>query len=53
MKELNADIGLDGTKQLDISYQTKEFKDVCTGWQQFNPELNSLNIVHTRKWVLF
>ncbi|KAI9750173.1 MAG: hypothetical protein M4579_006585 [Chaenotheca gracillima] len=42
----------DGTKQLDISYQTREFKDICTGWQQYNPDLNSLNIVHTRNYDL-
>jgi poly(A) polymerase len=36
-------------KKLDISYQTKHFKDICTEWQQYNPEMNSLNIVHTRK----
>ncbi|KAI9849101.1 MAG: polynucleotide adenylyltransferase [Sclerophora amabilis] len=42
----------DGTKQLDISYQTREFKDVCTGWQQYNAALNSLNIVHTRNYDL-
>lgn len=41
----------DGTKKLDISYQTKHFKELCTEWAQYNPEMNSLNIVHTRKYV--
>ncbi|KAI9829933.1 MAG: hypothetical protein M1819_005905 [Sarea resinae] len=40
------------TKSLDISWQTKEFKDICTGWAQYNADLNSLNIVHTRNYDL-
>ena len=39
----------DGNKRLDISYQTKEYKDKCLDWANYNPELNSLVIVHTRK----
>lgn len=39
----------DTTKRLDISYQTKEFKDICLAWQNYDSELNSLNIIHTRK----
>ena len=42
-------VAIDGTKQLDVSYQTREFKDICTAWQQYNPEMNTLNVVHTRK----
>ncbi|MCJ1266017.1 polynucleotide adenylyltransferase [Lobaria immixta] len=42
----------DATKSLDISYQTKEFKDICVGWQNYNPEQNSLNIIHTRNYDL-
>ncbi|KAH0562052.1 hypothetical protein GP486_003247 [Trichoglossum hirsutum] len=42
----------DGTKQLDVSYQTREFKDICTAWQQYNPEMNTLNVVHTRNYDL-
>ena len=40
---------VDKTKRLDISYQTKEFKEICVGWQSYNPEQNSLSIIHTRK----
>ena len=40
---------IDGTKQLDVSYQTREFKDICIAWQQYNPDMNTLNVVHTRK----
>ena len=43
------DLWTDVTKKLDISYQTKEFKEICTGWSGYNRELNSLTIVHTRK----
>ncbi|KZF24104.1 putative poly(A) polymerase pla1 [Xylona heveae TC161] len=39
-------------KSLDISWQTKEFKDICTNWPQYNPDLNSLSIVHTRNYDL-
>ena len=39
----------DATKKLDISYQTKMFKDICTDWQNYKPELNALNISHIRK----
>lgn len=39
----------DGTKKLDITYQTKDFKEICVGWQNYNHDLNSLNIIHTRK----
>ncbi|KAI9783101.1 MAG: polynucleotide adenylyltransferase [Geoglossum umbratile] len=42
----------DGTKQLDVSYQTREFKEICTAWQQYNPEMNTLNVVHTRNYDL-
>jgi len=42
----------DGTKRLDISYQTRDFKDMCQNWQNFNSELNALNISHIRKYVL-
>ena len=41
----------DAQKSLNISYQTKEFKDTCTNWQNYDVEQNSLNIVHTRKQV--
>ena len=40
---------LDGTKQLDLSYSTNEFKELCTGWQQFNPDQNSVTVSWTRK----
>ncbi|KAL9126360.1 MAG: hypothetical protein Q9217_004578 [Psora testacea] len=42
----------DGTKRLDISYQTKEFKELCQSWQNFNPELNALHISHLRSYDL-
>ncbi len=45
----SSNILADGTKKLDISYQTKHFKELCTEWAQYSPEMNSLNIVHTRK----
>jgi len=42
-------MNLGGGKQLDISWQTQEFKKICFGWTQYNEELNALEIVHTRK----
>ncbi|MCJ1335654.1 polynucleotide adenylyltransferase [Bachmanniomyces sp. S44760] len=39
-------------KKLDISWQTKNFKDTCIGWANYNAELNSLNIIHTRNYDL-
>lgn len=42
----------DGNKRLDISYQTKEFKDLCLSWQNYNPEQNSLTITNTRSYDL-
>ena len=40
---------VDGTKQLDLSSYTNEFKDICIGWAQFNPDLNSVSVALTRK----
>ena len=40
---------IDATKRLDISYQTKEFRDICTGWQSFDEELNALTVSHIRR----
>ncbi|KAG6988557.1 poly(A) polymerase pla1 [Physcia stellaris] len=42
----------DGNKRLDISYQSKEYKDLCLNWVNYNEELNSLSIVHTRNYDL-
>lgn len=39
----------DGTKRLDISHQTKSFKEMCQAWPNFNAELNALHISHVRK----
>jgi poly(A) polymerase len=38
-----------GERKLDITNPVAEFKRQCTEWQQYNPELNSLRTVHTRK----
>jgi len=37
------------SKSLDISFPVQEFKRQCTDWPQYNPDLNSIRIVHTRK----
>ncbi|KAF2757026.1 Poly(A) polymerase papa [Pseudovirgaria hyperparasitica] len=42
----------EGAKSLDISYPVGEFKRNCTDWPQYNDELNSLRIVHTRNYDL-
>ncbi|KAI9802134.1 MAG: polynucleotide adenylyltransferase [Piccolia ochrophora] len=49
---IGIEIAPNSTKQLDVSYQTKEFKEICTGWQQFNEDLNSVSVVHTRNYDL-
>ncbi|KAL9098381.1 MAG: hypothetical protein Q9163_005952, partial [Psora crenata] len=46
------ELSSDGTKRLDISYQTKDFKDLCQSWQNFNSELNALHISHSRSYDL-
>ncbi|KAI9675689.1 MAG: polynucleotide adenylyltransferase [Caeruleum heppii] len=40
------------TKSLDISYEAQEFRKVCIGWAQYDADLNSLNVVHTRNYDL-
>lgn len=42
-----------GQKSLDLSYQVEDFKNLCTRWDKYNPELNALSIVHTKKSVIF
>lgn len=44
-------LNLVGAKQLDITYPVADFKRQCQDWQQYNSELNSIRIVHTRKYV--
>ena len=36
-------------KSLDISMPVNDFKWQCTEWPQYNADLNSIRIVHTRK----
>lgn len=38
-------------KSLDISFPVAEFKRQCTEWPQYNEELNSIRIVHVKRWV--
>ncbi|KAI9775285.1 MAG: polynucleotide adenylyltransferase, partial [Peltula sp. TS41687] len=49
---IGIEIVQDGTKQLDLSYETKEFKDICTGWERYNADLNSLSVSLTRNYDL-
>lgn len=49
---IGIEIAQDGTKQLDLSYSTNEFKELCTGWQQFNPDQNSVTVSWTRNYDL-
>jgi poly(A) polymerase len=41
-----------GSKQLDISYQIKDFINTCETWPGFDAELHHLAIVHTRNYDL-
>jgi len=38
-------------KSLDISWPVADFKRQCTEWQQYNEELNSIRIVHVKRYV--
>lgn len=38
-------------KSLDISWPVAEFKRQCTEWQQYNEELNSIRIVHVKRYA--
>lgn len=39
-----------GAKSLDISYPVAEFKRLVTTWANYDAELNSVRVVHTRKY---
>lgn len=39
-------------KKLDISWATNKFKEICLQWQSYNPEVNDLHVIHTRKYAL-
>ncbi|CAN8096517.1 unnamed protein product [Discula destructiva] len=44
-----------GAKSLDLSYEVKEFKNLCFNWEKYNAELSdscSLSIQHVRSWSL-
>ncbi|KAI9668525.1 MAG: polynucleotide adenylyltransferase [Trizodia sp. TS-e1964] len=49
---IGIELAADGKKQLDISYSTNEFKAICTGWQQYDIDTMSVNVVHTRNYDL-
>lgn len=40
-------------KSLDISFPVAEFKRQCTEWAQYNENLNSIRIVHVKRYVLY
>lgn len=40
-----------GAKSLDLSWQVDNFKRLCMGWEKHDPELNALNVIHTKKSV--
>ncbi|KAG8528882.1 uncharacterized protein KY384_006571 [Bacidia gigantensis] len=41
-------LSADGTKRLDISHQSKTFKEICTSWPNYDEKLNALHISHIR-----
>ncbi|KAJ9625728.1 polynucleotide adenylyltransferase [Taxawa tesnikishii (nom. ined.)] len=41
-----------GAKSLDITWPIAEFRRLCTEWPQYNEDLNSIRVVHTRSWQL-
>ncbi|KAF9875656.1 poly polymerase [Colletotrichum karsti] len=46
------DTDLSGAKSLDLSYQVDTFKSLCTAWDKYKPELNSLTVQHVRSFNL-
>ncbi|OCL02803.1 poly(A) polymerase Pap [Glonium stellatum] len=42
----------EGAKQLDISFPVAEFKRVVTEWKDYDPDMNSIRVVHTRNYDL-
>lgn len=40
-----------GAKSLDITWPIAEFRRLCTEWPQYNEDLNSIRVVHTRRSV--
>ena len=42
----------EGSKSLDISYSVKEFQRQCNAWPQYNPDINSVRVIHTRNYDL-
>ena len=47
-------IGLElaeGSKSLDISHSVAEFTRQCLMWPQYNADLNSIKVIHTRRYV--
>lgn len=40
-----------GAKSLDLAWCVDEFKRICRGWDKYNEELNTLSVIHTRKYV--
>jgi Poly(A) polymerase predicted RNA binding domain len=39
----------DSGKSLDIAYQAQQFITFVTRWENYNPDINSLHVVHVRK----
>ncbi|OHF00585.1 hypothetical protein CORC01_04124 [Colletotrichum orchidophilum] len=42
----------EGAKSLDLSYQVENFKSLCTTWEKYDSNLNSLNVQHVRSFNL-
>lgn len=43
-----------GAKQLDLSYEVNDFKNLCFAWDKYEKELQdscALSIQHVRKYV--
>ncbi|TDZ20897.1 Poly(A) polymerase pla1 [Colletotrichum orbiculare MAFF 240422] len=42
----------EGAKSLDLSYQVDNFKSLCTSWDKYEADLNSLTVQHVRSFNL-
>ncbi|KAI9726500.1 MAG: polynucleotide adenylyltransferase [Chrysothrix sp. TS-e1954] len=43
---------VEGATSLDITMAVNEFVRQCKAWQQYNPDLNSVRVTHTRNYDL-
>ncbi|TDZ29248.1 Poly(A) polymerase pla1 [Colletotrichum spinosum] len=51
-QDVEAKVDQNGAKSLDLSYQVDNFKSLCTSWDKYEADLNSLTVQHVRSFNL-